>query len=174
MSANGAEMIPEPSGGHPADVSHADATRLRKLWPGNDVDAPWRPDELGDVLRHQLAAALDVRASDVAVANEMRSTYADLLLRDASPSLELLRGVKEWAKRFTFRDDGELPREVAGVLYYAAILAARLRLGERISELEDALLARAARWALRLPWLDPSMTPLFTQALASLETGPAE
>ena len=173
MPVHEPKMMPEPSG-QLADVSGADATRLRKIWPGNNLDMPWRPHELGDVLSHQLAAELDIAPSAGPAGTLGRATYADLLLRDAAPPLGVLRGVKDWAKPFTFCDDGELPREVAGVLYYAAILAARLRLGKRISEQEDALLARAARWALRLPWLDASMTPLFTEAVASLETGPAE
>jgi len=167
MPASDAEMIPEASG----HLAYVDATVLSKIWPGKDLGSPWLPDELGAVLRHQLGATLDVGPSQEPAVNKKPATYADLLLRDAAPPLEILRGVKDWAKPFTFRDDGDLPREVAGVLYYAAILAARLRLGQRISELEDALLAKAARWALRLPWLDAAMTPLFTEALTSLEVG---
>ena len=167
MPASDAEMIPEASG----HLTYADATVLSKIWPGKDLGSPWLPDELGAVLRHQLGAILDVGPSQEPAVNKKPATYADLLLRDAAPPLEILRGVKDWAKPFTFRADGDLPREVAGVLYYAAILAARLRADARISELDDALLARAARWALRLPWLDASLAQLFRDALAALGPG---
>jgi hypothetical protein len=64
------------------------------------------------------------------------------------------------------RPDGDLPREVAGVLYFAAILATRLRLGERISEIPDERLRQAARWALQMPWLDEGLAGLFREGLA--------
>jgi hypothetical protein len=87
-------------------------------------------------------------------------------------ALAALRGLKNWAKPQMSRDDGDVPREIAGVLYYAAILRARVRFGERLSELNDDRLRGAAAWAEHRPWLDDDqLKELFRQAGSSL--GPA-
>jgi len=149
-----------------------DAARLSRLWPGAGLDlaGAWRPGDAADALRHQLAAPLDA-AAPAGPAGPPPRTYADLLMRDTDPPAEQLRRVKDWAKPFMSRDDGEVPREVAGVLYFAAILAARLR-RQRISGLPDDRLRQAALWALRLPWLDPGLAVVFQGAAALL--GPTD
>src|SRR5687768_10590892 len=115
------------------DLSQAGVESLSQLWPGAGLGTAggWRQSDLGDVLCHQLAAKLDLGSPEGCVSPQ---TYGDLLLRDPTPSVEALRQVKEWAKPFMSRDDGDVPREVAGVLYFAAIFAARLRLDRRISD----------------------------------------
>lgn len=81
-----------------------------------------------------------------------------------------LRRVKEWAKPQMARNDGEVPREVAGVIYFAAILRARLRFMERLSKLDDGRLRDAATWAQRQPWLDDELRELFRQAESKLKS----
>src|SRR5688572_32506754 len=86
-----------------ADVSAADATRLWKLWPSTSPQPTWQGDELVDVLRHQLAAPLHGLApvDSHGMLASTPATYADLLLRDPNPPLDVLRAVKDWAKPFT-------------------------------------------------------------------------
>ena len=150
------------------DLSRADAARLSSLWPrGRSVGAgPWLPGELGDILRHQLSVPLE--GGPGAGAHGAVETCGDLLLRQANPAVADLRRLKQWAKPRMTGPDDDMPREVAGVLYFAAILAARLRLGERISEIADERLRQAARWALQLSWLNAEMAALFRAGLELL------
>ena len=47
-----------------------------------------------------------------------------------------------------------LPRDIATVLYFAGIVVALTRCGERISQLDDAALRAGIEWAMSLPRLD--------------------
>ena len=155
-----------------SDLSRVDPARLGSVWPGLGLPTAglWRPEELGDVLRHQLSAPLETAGTGGDEPG--RPTHGELLFREEDPPAAALRRVKDWAKPFMSCDDGDVPPEVAGVLYFAAILAARVRLGLRISELPDARLGEGARWALGLVWLDAAAVPLFRAALAAFESDP--
>lgn len=153
------------------DLSAVDAERLSRLWPAVSTGEPgaspspqWDPVELAEILRLQLATPVDPRA-DATAAGSFTGTYHDLLFHPDPPVAPLLQ-VKECAKRMMSREGGELPREVAGVIYFAAVSAARLRGVQAVSELPDETLRRAAAWALRQPWLDASTTGLFKGMLA--------
>ena len=155
----------------PADLSRVSADRLAALWP-HAAHAPsldWNPSEFGDVLRHQLRAPL-------AAAAPGQRTVADLLYREAAPSVEELRQLKEWAKSHMARDDGDIPREVAGVIYFAAIVRARMIAGQnatggdhRISELDNVRLRAGVDWALGQPWLDRHIADVLRSGLTSFE-----
>jgi hypothetical protein len=138
-------------------------------------DRVWEPGELSAVLRHQMAAPLE---ADVAVlgpgtAERVRAlcaaaggrleTFGDLFHHRAPP-LELLVLVKHLAK--AARDDPQLllPKEVAAVLYFAAIAVAETRCGARITRLGEREVRAGVRWALALPWLDPATGALFEGA----------
>jgi hypothetical protein len=84
--------------------------------------------------------------------------------------MSALGHVKDWAKLQMCRNDGDVPREVAGVIYFAAILSARVRFGERLSQLDDERLRAAAVWGQRQPWLDDELGELFRRAEASLNS----
>jgi hypothetical protein len=128
---------------------------------------------LGPLLRHQLASL-----APAAPGTRAAQTFREILLtnRPAPEALPALRQIKDWAKPQMSCYDGEVPREVAGVIYFAAILSARARFGERLSELGDDRLRAAAAWAQRQPWLDDDdddndeLRELFRQAEASLES----
>jgi len=194
-----------------SSLSHIDPERLSRLWPqaglsraGNGIGSPaahpapaappqpaavrWEPAELGDVLRHQLAASLELgedadeytlRATAAAPAGAVPAPRAAAtlaaLLSDPSPPIDALRRVKEWAKPAMQDYADDLPREVAGVIYFAAIHAALARGGgERITHLPDGTLRKGARWALRRPWLDPVCATVLREGLAHLAAGSAE
>jgi hypothetical protein len=186
---------PEPES-YPG-LSSADAGRLSRLWPrpggGDDgagegssalggagvvpeSDLPpesWGEQDLAAVLRHQLAAPL--REAGAKPRGEI-VTLGDLLTHPAPPE-DLLRRVKKWAKA-GMPEDAEaggfpLPREVAGVLYFAAVAAALVRGGQPIARLEGPGVIKGARWALARRWLDEATASLFREALAGLEPRPA-
>lgn len=139
----------------------------------------WDDSELAALLAHQLSSHI---VADAALAsaelarrcaaccarsNAAPPTYASSLFDQAAP-LDLLRIVKEIAK--THRAHGsDAVRRVAGVIYYAAILAARLRHGQRISDLHDGQLLQGIERTLAQPWLDARLRALFEQAARALQ-----
>jgi len=150
-----------------------------------DLDARprrlWRSEELGAILRHQLAAPVffDLERFEPEKAARLQATlaggvsggeirsYADLfhLWR---PPLELLRLTKDFAKSHLNHPDATLPREVATVLYYASILVARLRCGESLSRLNEEALLKGVLWVLAQSWVDAETRALFEEGHARL------
>ena len=158
-------VSPAPSGPSPVpDLSAADASQLTRLWPrspGGGGGSPWGPEDLGPLLRHQLASPVPAASGPRAALILREAFFSEL---PAVEVLPLLRSVKDWSKPQMSRDDGEVPRQVAGVIYFGAILLARIRFGERISDLDDKRLFAAAQWATGLKWLDPELMGFFRNA----------
>jgi hypothetical protein len=61
-----------------------------------------------------------------------------------------------------------LPPEVATLLYYAAILVARRRHGQRITQLDDNSLRSGVEWSLQQPWVDQRTKSLFQEGIGSI------
>ena len=148
-----------------------------------DERTTWSEQELRQVFAHQLAAPLvvDMRelspdlpetiesiSSSAAVRLE---TFGDVLHHERAP-IQLLRMIKRFAKTFGADDGGPLPRPVSAVLYLASIAAALVRRQMRITEADDAALAKKFRWARSLVWLDEPTRTLFDQALSAVEDVP--
>lgn len=142
----------------------------------------WGDEDLAGILRHQLSAPLgfDLRQmgadSRKTVTHFTRSpnlhlkTFADLFAHPDPPT-DLLTLAKEFGKTADGRSHGMVPREVGMILYYAAIIAARVRTGSRISDLSDSDLVTGIQWGLRRPWLDESMRHLFEEGLRTVRPG---
>jgi hypothetical protein len=136
----------------------------------------WSQEELGAILRHQLASAvqLDLETLGGSFASRMhalpvaqqpgRITYRELF-QFASPGLELLNLVKQFAKASRVRGEGVLPAEIATVLYLTSIVVARLRWGRRITEQSDESLLYGIQWVIDQPWADEQTRALFREAL---------
>ncbi len=117
----------------------------------------WRPEELGALLNHQLAAPIEVDLASLppVLAQQIRG-LADVegllmkslgdLFQHPRPPLALLRLVKDFAKAAHAAPDGPLPGEIARVLYYTSIAVAWLRWGERITRLNDEALREGFDW----------------------------
>jgi hypothetical protein len=148
----------------------------------------WRPDELGEILKHQLEAPLlfdlgssSSSSSSAAAASDEPGTpgmpgsrgdapgvssFGELFLHPRPP-LQLLRLTKRFAKTSDRRTANPLPEEVATVLYYAAIVAALMRHGERISRVSDATLRQGTDWVLERDWVGGPLRGLFEEARRS-------
>ena len=136
----------------------------------------WRPEDLGAILKHQLATPVqvDLESLDPTVAPKVRTlsearglvlkSFGDLLLHP-NPPVELLTLTKDFAKANRNNEESALPPEVATVLYFASIAAARLRCNERISRMDDAQLQDGLEWAGQQPWLDADTRTLIKECL---------
>jgi hypothetical protein len=144
----------------------------------------WRPSELGEILKHQLEAPLvfdlgtvdgplsdDPSPAAVDSADASRvSSFGELFLHPRPP-LPLLRLTKRFAKTSDRRRANPVPEEVATVLYYAAIVAALLRHGERISRVSDSTLREGVDWVLEQEWVGGPLRRLFDEARAAIPPG---
>ena len=140
------------------------------------ADDLWTPDELGAILRHQLAAPvhydlmLGGAEPDEATAQPAEGqtlhggTFGDVL-HDDRPSLELLEQIKQFAKQHHSRPNGSLPAPVARVVYYASIVAAIMRCSRRITRLDDGSLRQGLEWAVAEPWVDQQTRSLLQSGL---------
>ncbi len=152
----------------------SDPTALAELFNLGQADTPmpWSRDDLAAMLRHQLHQPL---GPSPAAQNDGYASrpHLDLFTRD-HPPLARLRQVKDQAKAGGREDDSELPRDVATVLYYAALAAARMHHQDQpITRLDDEAFRVGLDWALQLPWLDPALKPLFSQAYDHAQGGRA-
>jgi len=144
----------------------------------------WRPQELGAVFRHQMAAPVSVDLAGLGpeVSGKLR-TLADasgLLLKNfqdlfqhPDPPVELLELVKQFAKANRGQPESALPTEVATALYYLSIAAALVRLGQRITALSDEDLRRGFLIVIGQEWLDAVSRELLEAAQKQLPGGAA-
>ena len=147
------------------NIRESDPGRLSRMLDFDSLDCLWQPADLQAILRHQLSAPIqsDLAGSDEegrtafdsgGLATTRHATFGDLL-RDPAPPLKLLEMLKAFAKANMLHPESSLPREIATVLYYAAICAALVRLGRRLSALPAASLRQGITLALDWDWVDP-------------------
>ena len=155
------------------DLQKTDPCRLSVLMQPGEPASFWNPEDYAQILQHQLEAPLEfpVSGSGPAVDGDWKTdprirTFGELLLHP-HPPVKLLELTKELAKASTDRLDGELPPDVATVLYFAAIAAAMVR-GTRITTLPDAEVLAGLEWSLRREWLASSLKALFTSARSAI------
>jgi hypothetical protein len=158
------------------EVAHTDDNSLARLMDlGRRKDALWSPQELGAILRHQLAAPLEFdlgAEGDAALADRIADyagiqppirTFGELLFHP-HPPIELLELVKEYAKSCRAGDDGVLPDEIATVLYALGIAAAMTKCDRRITRLDDQALEHLIDWVSEQTWLDAASRQLLDSA----------
>ena len=171
--------MPDPE----REIQESDSRLLARMMEvGADPRRLWRPEELGAILRHQMSAAVefDLGTLERGRARKLRTlasaegllvrSFADLF-DHPHPPLEFLEMTKQFAKASRHHPDSPLPKEVAAVLYFGSIVAAMLRLGRRITRLDDDALRRGLRWLAAQPWLDERSRALFNEGLEFLGTG---
>jgi len=144
-----------------------------------EADPVWGEDELEAILRHQLTVPvqLDLSALRAARQEKVRAVLeaSGLVLKSfgdvfshPNPPLEVLQMIKDYAKAARASPVSHLPRDIATVLYYLTIAAARVRCGRRISSLSDELLGEGLKWCLARKWLDDRTRDLLEEARAQL------
>lgn len=134
-----------------------------RLFEGADSD--WSDRDLADMLTQQLDAPLDqdlldtlsvsiepdqarLREESLPPIHSLRQLFAH-----PRPPHRLLTLAKDFAKVSADHPTRPLPRDLARVLYYCAIIIAR-RHGFEITRLDPASFAAGLQWASQLPWLD--------------------
>src|SRR4051812_48731847 len=144
-----------------------------------EPDGPdrWRPEELAEMLLHQLAAPIgedvwrlseelarryDQEMTRVSDAGGAAMTFGELF-GASGPPVEVLRIVKDYAKQSISISDGPMPEELGAALYYASISCALLRCGQRISSLDQQAMREGLNWALGQSWLNDSLRALFQE-----------
>jgi hypothetical protein len=168
-------------------VFRSDAEQLSKILSLNESTGDaWTERDLPAMLRHQLAAplqldlsSLELRPSEMATRDHTLKeaagsgirTFQDLLEHPRPPLAPL-----NWAKNFFKQQAGpSLPRrpeqEVAYVLYLLSILVARIRLQTRISKLSNADLLKGIDWAADRKWLDMKTREMCRLAQKALRAG---
>jgi hypothetical protein len=155
-----------------SEIRQSDPTRLATILELAGADSPWQPGELGAVLRHQLAAPLEFSGPTApGDGAEGILTVGDLLSHPQAP-LSLLQKLKSFAKVQAVDPNHFIPQEIAAVLYYAAICAAALRRGRRITELDFDSLQTGITQLLECGWVDESIRRLFNDGLIELRKLP--
>lgn len=153
-----------------------------------EFDAPhrhdWRPEELRDMLRHQLAAPLQLSlgpmSAEASHAVRLAKPPVDPLLsmgqlfHSAHPPLELLKLVKRFAKMCRGERDNPLPSELVMLMYYMSIAVALVRRDQHLSNLSPASLGRGLGWLAAQPWVDAATRGVLQDALSRVTmTAPA-
>jgi hypothetical protein len=139
----------------------------RRIWPA---------EELGAILKHQLATSVQLdlegvgttfkaRLSALPAAQQPGKLTFGELFQLAHPSVELLNLVKQFAKASRVRGETVLPPEIATVIYLASIVVALMRCGKRISEQSDEALVYGVQWVIDQPWVDETTRQLFRGAM---------
>lgn len=152
-------MLTEPM----MDDDQSQLEQLERLFrlEGDQTDL-WHRDELAAIWRHLLSAspAAALRSTDAAAGSDLAAPPLPAgpctgsfqeLFQQSEPNIAWLELTKRFAKAAA--GDGRLPREVAAVLYLAAIAAAWLHGDCRITDLENDALGNKVAWALSQPWL---------------------
>jgi hypothetical protein len=155
-------------------VHSAEPQQLAKLLdPDSDAPTIYHGTDPGRILRDQLQAPLSEELSSsiagMRVQMDLAPTFLtfDDLFHDPHPPIEALKRAKDYAK--TCRGNHELlPSEVATVLYYAALAAARVHLDETITHLSDEELRSGLQWSISQAWVDEKTKGLFREGLGRL------
>jgi hypothetical protein len=137
----------------------------------------WSPQELREMLRHQLTAPLQLSLGTLSAEVSHQIEQAgidplltlDQLLHDANPPVELLKLVKRFAKMCRRDRQNPLPSEIVMLLYYASIAAAMVRRDQAITDLGPASLKRGMGWLITQEWLTDELRGLLNSGLGWLE-----
>jgi hypothetical protein len=138
----------------------------------------WGPQELREMLCHQLAAPLRLSLGTLSgeVAHQISEARPPVeplltlrqLLHHPQPPLELLKLVKRFAKLCRSDRHNPLPSEIVMLLYYASIAAALVRTKQQISGVGPTALHRGLTWLGAQPWVDDEMRSLLKEGLNHL------
>ena len=146
-----------------------------------DQSSPWSDEDLEGILRHQLASDMASFIPDTKLDSRdgvnpagadpglsSRPVTFDDLLRHPYPDIPFLEAVKRRAQGCANAPSEEIPIEIASTLYFAAIAAALVRRGVRITQSGDDVLRYGLELMLNRPWIQGPCRELFEDALEAL------
>ena len=155
------------------ELNLVDPIRIAGLLDANPSPrSAWSPEEIGLILRHQLASpvsdGLGLPSPSAPALHDVLLKSAGDVLRDPCPPVEVLDHMRRYAKRQRSDRSSAVPPEVPTAIYYAAITAAMMRRGTRISDLDNAQLRDGLEWLVGQVWLDETTRALFAEGLAAV------
>ena len=167
------DLIVEPDDLHPSSLA-------RLFDVAAHADGAREVADLEAMLRHVLSSrrlptccqGWPLRKSErliLAASGATEPVTLAALFSSMDPPLDLLSAVKHGARRATRGDNGSLPKDIASLVYFAAIAAALVRCGQRISKLDPDLLCQGAQMMLDRPWIGEPFRPLFEEVVVRSE-----
>ena len=167
----------------PTTASQRSKDILRALMDPSEPDVvPWSSSDLRAILEHQLATPLVSELDQLAEAGRIPSdqvlrileasgcrTFLDVI-RNVSLCADAIRLVKDLAKT-SLAHSGDLPRDVARVLYVLAILRAQQAGVSDLTSLDSASLERETRRCLTFGWLPDEIRCLLRVDPNGMSTG---
>ena len=120
-----------------------------------------------------LTAAMTATLVELAARGAAIPPRFSVLFSQPDPPLEMLEYAKCLAKGVRHRPDSPAEK-VATALYYCAIVAALVRCGRRITELDNSALTFGIDWVLTQSWIDAPTRRLFIDASILLTSNPSE
>jgi hypothetical protein len=172
---------PGPSGGDVSAQVESRTQLLEELVGENQSQMRHlSPEEMTAILQHELDSPVEFSLSGLGSKEAARLTRLasgqGLLLKSlrelfehSHPPIELLEMTKDFAKAHSHQSGGEIPVEVASVIYFGAIAAAWVRHQKSITNLQTKERRRGFQWALGQTWVDGQLKRLFEDALRQLE-----
>jgi hypothetical protein len=157
--------------------------RMADLLSGTaHAQVTWTPREIEAIYRHQLATPLQVELGALPATEAKTLTgLADAgglllksigdLLHHPHPPATLLTMLKDFAKRLMEHPQSPLPRDVASLLYWAAIASGLAHGGRRLTSLTNDRLLEGFRWAASQSWVDATTVELIRSAEHTLTAG---
>ncbi|MDA1272560.1 MAG: hypothetical protein O2960_00705 [Verrucomicrobia bacterium] len=139
--------------------------------------ALWNAEELGAILEHQLATTvlpnlsiISPKLTDVSprTFQSANLTFGQALTA-SNPPIELLKLIKDFSKVHWHSKNSGLPKEVAMVLYYAAIASALYHGNGLITKLSLDSLKSGMQWVLDQNWVDDAIKAAVRNALDLVE-----
>ena len=147
------------------DLTRTSPSQLALLMGLDESKTLWSENDHAAMMRHLLESPIPGISSEES--SPPVQTFGRLFAAK-HPDVNQLRHVKEFAKSCRTNPQSDLPGDIATVLYYAAIAAARLRCSHAISQLSVAELRDGIDWALARNWLPDPLKDLFHAAARKL------
>ena len=127
-------------------------------------EAQWSPADLKAMCEHLILQKFDSTGAARAPANTNPETTILDVLQSEHQSAEALRQVKDFAKNQA--EEKDFPREVARVVYIAAIVRALQAKNMSISRMTPATIERERTRCLTNGWLPEPMRKILCQGAA--------
>ena len=145
---------------------------------GKHKSPEWPPDDLKEILAHQLDTPLpdNLQPTSTLIEDQTNAGAHDRLREDAphsfrhilltdTPPIKLLIKMKDYVKGLRHTPDHPLPIEISTTLYYACISTAWMHTGSWITSADPQSIRSGLAWLTRQPWMDADLLALYRHTL---------